>query len=386
MLTEMLLRPIVSIVGTGSYYPPNTKPPEHLEDLISTYYDIDPILKKTLEINKRSRIQQRHFAIPDDDPYWKDQNLPNIADCDAIFKQYGVPMAEQAARKALGDWGGSHEDITHLIAVTCTNTANPGFDFMLCERLGLHRNVQRTLLHGVGCAGGVAALRTANELLLGVAALGKTGRALVVTCELVSIFFRAELDGIVRDQEVNIGVTLFGDGAGALVLSNGIGTQRSEKAPLWNILNARSTILENSAKCLEFNVHPHGYHAVISKDVPKHVSSSLPAGFEDLIASTPLLCSFKANFNASSYDWALHPGGYGVLLRAQDVLNISEHHLRQSYDVYQTHGNTSSATILSIIHELAVEEGSARTGHDKVVVGAFGPGMTMEMAVMTRVT
>jgi type III polyketide synthase len=215
-------------------------------------------LKRTLDINKRSRIQQRHFAVPDDDPYWIDGNLPSITDCDAIFKQYGVSLAEEAARKALGDWGGLCEDITHVIAVTCTNTANPGFDFILSERLSLHKNVQRTLLHGVGCAGGVAALRTANELLLGAAALGKTGKALVVACELVSIFCRAELAGIVRDQQVNIGVTLFGDGAGALVLSNGIGTQSSEKAPLWNILNARSTILKDSANCLEFNVHPHG--------------------------------------------------------------------------------------------------------------------------------
>lgn len=125
---------------------------------------------------------------------------------------------------------------------------------------------------------------------------------------------------------------------------------------------------------------------MISKDVPKHVSSSLPACFQDLIATTPLLRLSKANFKASNYDWALHPGGYNILLRAQDELNISEHHLRKSYDVYQTHGNTSSATILSIIHELAVEEGSARTGREKVVVGAFRPGMTMEMAVMTGVT
>lgn len=165
-------------------------------------------------------------------------------------------MAEQAARKALEAGGGSHGDITHIIAVTCTNTANPGFDFMLSQKLGLHKNVQRTLIHGVGCAGGTAALRTANELLLGAAALGKTGRALVVACEMVSIFCRAELEEIAKDQEVNIGVTLFGDGAGALVLSNGIDTHRSEKAPIWNILNARSTILEDSANCLEFNVHP----------------------------------------------------------------------------------------------------------------------------------
>jgi len=167
-------------------------------------------------------------------------------------------MAEEAAKEALQDWGGSLNDITHVIVVTCTNTANPGLDFMLYKRLGLQRNVQRTLLHGIGCAGGVAALRTANELLLGAAAQKKPGRALVVACELTTIFLRTEIADIVREKQVNVGPTLFGDGAGALILSNGIDIQNTEKGPIWKILNAQSTTLENSASCLEFNVHANG--------------------------------------------------------------------------------------------------------------------------------
>jgi type III polyketide synthase len=356
-----------------------------------------------LEINKKSRIQYRHFALPEDDPYWSNPQLPDIADCDLLFKIYGIPMAEKAARQAIADWGGSFADITHVVVVTCTNTANPGLDFSVCQRLGLHQNVQRTLLHGIGCAGGVAALRSANEFLLGAAAQDKPGKALVIACELTSMFCRTELADAVRDQQVNIGPTLFGDGAGALVLCNGINTKPPEKAPLWNILNAQSTILGNSANCLEYTVHPFGkltslrfpttrnktkhlagYHAVISKDVPEFVRSWLSAGFKNLITSTPSLCCLRDNFNASNYDWALHPGGYGILRVAQRVLSLSEDHLRKSYDVYQTHGNTSSATILSIINELAHEESTAGSARDKVIVCSFGPGMTMEMAVIAR--
>jgi type III polyketide synthase len=124
---------------------------------------------------------------------------------------------------------------------------------------------------------------------------------------------------------------------------------------------------------------------VISKDVPKHIESSLCAGFEDLIGTTPSLQS-STNFKASDYDWALHPGGYGILVLAQQVLNISKQHLRKSYDVYQKRGNTSSATILSVINKLAGEECTTKTGRDKVVVASFGPGITMEMVVMARPT
>lgn len=217
-----------------------------------------PSLKKTLEINRKSKIQHRYSALPNDHPYWKESKLPSISECDLLFKKYGVPMAEEAANKALQDWGGSIDDITHMVVVTCTNTANPGLDYILSQRLGMHKNLQRTLLHGIGCAGGVAALRTANEFLLGRAASKKPGRALLVACELTTIFLRTEIAAIVRENQVHIGPTLFGDGAGALILSNGIGVQTTENRSYWKILNVQSTTLQDSARCLEFNVHEHG--------------------------------------------------------------------------------------------------------------------------------
>ena len=107
---------------------------------------------------------------------------------------------------------GSFTDITHVVVVTYTNTANPGLDFSLCQRLGLHQNVQHTLLHGIGCAGGVAALHSANEFLLGATAQDKPGKALVIACELTSTFCRTELADSVRGRQVNIRPTLFCDG------------------------------------------------------------------------------------------------------------------------------------------------------------------------------
>ncbi|KAE8377727.1 thiolase-like protein [Aspergillus bertholletiae] len=376
---------VVSVVGTAAHYPPHEFRSDNLRKVISAFHDPDdPALQQTLHINERSRIESRWTVFPTDDPFWSDPTLPDIADCDALFKQYGVPLAEEAARKALADWNGSLNDITHVVVVTCTNTANPGLDYQLCERLGLRNNVQRTLLHGTGCAGGAAALRTANDLLLAAAFRGKPGRALVVACEICSIFLRSMLEDIIKRQEPNVAMALFGDGAGAVVLSNGIRPQPSERAPLWNILNSSTTLLEDSALSLQFNIGPCGYHPVITKDVPGQTSSALPSGFHDLIASTPLLCSDKFNFDPSSYDWALHPGGYNLVLLAQSALGITEHHLRKSYDVYRLKGNTSSSTVISVINELAREQGTPESGRDRVIVAAFGPGITMEMAIMAR--
>ncbi|EPS27167.1 hypothetical protein PDE_02110 [Penicillium oxalicum 114-2] len=374
----------VAIVGTGAYYPPNRKSAADLKDIISKVHELDSIFNKILEINDKSMIKTRHFAIPDDHPYWGRPEVPTIAECDVLFKLYGAPMAETAAKKALDNWGGSMQDITHLVVVTCTNTANPGLDFHLSQKLGLSRNVHRILLHGIGCAGGVAALRTANELLLGAAFQAKAGRALVVACELTSIYCRTELADIERDHQVNVGVTLFGDGAGALVLSNSIGVTVSEKESVWNILNARSTVIKGSEQCLEYNVHARGYHAVISKDVPSFIRASISQGFEELIRSTPSLCRDGNNFVPSNYDWALHPGGYGVLVLAEQELGLSQHHLRKSHEVYRTRGNISSVTVLGVIDELAKEDVTSSSARRNVIVCSFGPGMTMEMAVMSR--
>ncbi|KAB8217529.1 thiolase-like protein [Aspergillus novoparasiticus] len=376
---------VISVVGTGAHYPPHELRSDELEKLISAFHDPnDPAARKTLYINEMSRIQYRRTAVPFDDPFWSDPKLPDIADCDVLFRKYGVPVAEEAARKALADWNGSFNHITHVVVVTCTNTANPGLDYMICERLGLRKHVQRTLLHGVGCAGGAAALRTANELLLGAAFQGKPGRALVVACEICTIFFRSMLEDIVKAQEANIAMTLFGDGASAMVLSNGICPKTSERAPLWNILNCCTTLLEDSASSIQFNIRPHGYHPVITKEVPGQTSAALPSGFQDLISSTPSLCSDRSNFDPSAYDWALHPGGYSIAVLAQNALGITEHHLRKTYEVYRLRGNTSSSTVISVINELAREQGTPESGRDKVIVAAFGPGITMEMAVMAR--
>ncbi|KAJ5917625.1 thiolase-like protein [Penicillium verhagenii] len=376
--------PIVSVVGTGSEYPTTRMGPEILEVVALRHYPDNPAFQKTLEINARSRIEERFSAVPPENPLWHQSTVPTIQECDELFKEFGVPLAEKAARKAIAEWGCSPNEITHIVAVTCTNTSNPGFEYFLSRRLGLGKNVQRTLLHGVGCAGGVAALRTANDLLLGAAAQGKPARCLVVACETPSVFIRRELDDLVKEQRPNVGLTLFGDCASALVLSNGLGVIGSERAPLWKILNCLTTQIPGSAGCLEYNIGPSGYLAVISKDVPKHIQSSLASGFKELISSTPSLRDSKSNFDPTVYDWALHPGGYGIILLAQQVLGLTMHHLRKSYEVYTKRGNSSSATVLSIMHKLANERGTSEPARDKMIAAAFGPGITMELVVMAK--
>ena len=60
-------------------------------------------------------------------------------------------------------------------------------------------------------------------------------------------------------------------------------------------------------------------------------------------------------------------------------MNLTAEHLRASYEIYMKYGNSSSATILSVLNKLRESEGK-----EQVVACAFGPGIALEMMVMRR--
>lgn len=207
-------------------------------------------------INENTGIHTRS-TVSIDVPFINQATAPTIDELAEFFLTEGVRLATGAARKAIAEWGGDVSAITHVVAVTCTNSANPGYDYYLARALGLRRTVDRTLLHGVGCAGGLAALRTAANIALGAAFLDRPARVLVVACELSSLMARSELDSLVANEELRIGVTIFSDGASALVLSNGVGDV-CEGKPLYDLLAWDHVTIPDTEKDIGFGVHPNG--------------------------------------------------------------------------------------------------------------------------------
>lgn len=112
--------------------------------------------------------------------------------------------------------------------------------------------------------------------------------------------------------------------------------------------------------------------AVMTKEVPKTAVSAIPLMFDQLWASTPP--------NPSDFDWAIHPGGAAILRGAQQNLNLEDDHIRASIEVYQSHGNSSSPTVLIVLDRLR----HMGKGRDDVVATSFGPGMMIEMCLLKR--
>lgn len=129
-----------------------------------------------------------------------------------------------------------------------------------------------------------------------------------------------------------------------------------------------------------------GWKVVLSPRVPKLAAAAVEPTFNDLLATLPNLPS---NYQAAAdFDWALHPGGATILSGVERAMNISAEHMRASYDTYINHGNSSSATVISVLDRLRQKDMDELAPGGKVkdfVVGcAFGPGIAIEMCMLKR--
>lgn len=88
----------------------------------------------------------------------------------------------------------------------------------------------------------------------------------------------------------------------------------------------------------------------------------------------------KTLLGPDNFDWALHPGGDAIIKGVQDLMSLTDEQLRASKKIYRTRGNASSAAVLIVLDEL---RGMGK-GKDDVVATSFGPGLSIEMAMLRR--
>jgi predicted naringenin-chalcone synthase len=82
----------------------------------------------------------------------------------------------------------------------------------------------------------------------------------------------------------------------------------------------------------------------------------------------------------ADFDWALHPGGTAIIEGVKSSMCLSEDHLRATGEIYRTRGNSSSPTVLIVLDMLR----SMGDGREHVVAASFGPGLSIEMAMLKR--
>jgi predicted naringenin-chalcone synthase len=265
------------------------------------------------------------------------------------------PQALQLALAATADLdiAAERHRITHLIVASCTGFTAPGLDLQLTERLGLRRDVERTLIGFMGCSAAVPALRAAYHAIRSQPG----ARVLVVNLELSTLHLQET-----HDIETVLSFLLFADGAAAALV-----TQDDHGIALDDF---RAAVIPNSADLITWHIGDQGFDMHLSGKVPGRIASALR---EDLSRGDP--GGILRGEGTQAVDlWAVHAGGRTVLDAVETGLRLDKSALLASRAVLRDYGNMSSATVMFVLRRLLRAGQSGARG----LAMAFGPGMVAE--------
>ncbi|MEA3189569.1 MAG: alkylresorcinol/alkylpyrone synthase [Thermoplasmata archaeon] len=279
-------------------------------------------------------------------------------DRNAAYVDAGLPLVEAAAREAIATAGLAPQDIGAVLFVSTTGLATPSLDARLAGRLGLRPDTLRVPVWGLGCAGGVAALNRAADLVRARPGL----HVLAVALELCSLSFdapRAMAAGQGGDKKAVVAASLFGDGCAAVVVSGqGIGARHEAGA---------SHLFPGTERVMGWDVEDGNLDVVLSPRIPDIVRAEM----------ANLVRPFVAGRRVDA--WVLHPGGAKVLEAYRDALGLSSADLAWSEEVLRAHGNMSSPTVL---FALQAWQRSRPAAGSTALLAALGPGFASELALV----
>ncbi len=247
------------------------------------------------------------------------------------FARHAPALATQAAERALADAGLRAETIDAVLISTCTGYLCPGLTSYVTEQLGLPQNVFALDLVGQGCGAALPNLRAAENLV----ASGQHKNVLSICVEVCSAAFYLD-----NDPGVLISACLFGDGAGAVILSGEADARR--RRVQWKSFHSITSPADRDL--LRFEQRKGMLRNILSPEVPKLAGKFARTVFEELIRST-------GENREKISTWILHAGGRDVLLALQKDLNLSPADLCWSANILREFGNLSSPFVLFVLEK-----------------------------------
>ncbi len=354
---------------------PETSYPQHtIGEIMLRGMDPDSKPARLLKrIYAHSDIDTRHSVISDyadgkeglflrkdlhslKNPSTRERNDRYREEARSLFSKVGSKAIEQAPDV-------ERDDITHVITVSCTGFFAPGPDFYVVNDLSLASSVQRAHIGFMGCYAVFPALRLARSISMA----DPDAVILVVSVELCTLHIQPteEIDKI-------IATSVFADGAGAAVVSS----RKPENQYRALRMDSFSTsISPDSEDEMAWNIGDNGFDMVLSTYVPRILEANVP-GIVDALLS-------ESEYARGDIDhWAIHPGGKAILDKVSKSLDLPTGALDGPRDVLRNYGNMSSATIFFVLEKVLANQPDES---DLVFALAFGPGLTVESAILSVV-
>jgi len=253
-------------------------------------------------------------------------------------------------------------DITHLITVSCTGFYAPGPDFDIIRSLGLRSSTERYHLGFMGCYAVIPALKLAHQLC----AANENANVMVVSVELCTLHFQAR--PVLDDM---ISASVFADGGSGAIISG----KQPDSGPYYSLDGFEAAIMDKGEEDMAWSIGDQGFNMTLSSYVPEILGDGL----------APFLNPIFDKYNLSQSDidlWGIHPGGRAILDKVEKTLSLRDDALQASRTVLSKFGNMSSATILFVLKQLLSEPSESTP--QKTLAMAFGPGLTIESALLTK--
>ncbi len=274
------------------------------------------------------------------------------------FAKHAPVLASQAARRALEDAGLEAGAIDAVIISTCTGYLCPGLTSYVAESLGMRADAVHLDLVGQGCGAAMPNLRTAEALL----ASGRCEQVLSVCVEVCSAAFYLD-----NDLGVLVSACLFGDGAGAAVVS------RRPLEGRTSIQWKAAASLHNPAKrdALRFEQVGGMLRNILTLPVPKLAGQHARQVLDGVLEAEGIA---RGEIDA----WILHAGGRRVLEELQRSIGLSAHEIAWSAGVLREFGNLSSPFVYFVLK--AARDARARAGW--WWMSSFGAGFSCHGALL----
>ncbi|MGZ5079904.1 MAG: type III polyketide synthase [Usitatibacter sp.] len=247
----------------------------------------------------------------------------------ARFVKHAPALASRAAQGALADAGLGSREVDAVVISTCTGYLCPGLTSYVAESLGLRPDAVYLDLVGQGCGAALPNLRTAEALI----ASGRCETVLSVCVEVCSAAFYLD-----NDLGVLVSACLFGDGAGAAVLSPR--PREGKRRVEWK--GAASLTDPAHRDLLRFEQVGGMLRNILTLPVPKLAAEHAGKVLREVLR-------WEGLAQEAIGTWVMHAGGRRVLDELRSGIGLSAADVRWSSAILREYGNLSSPFVLFVL-------------------------------------
>lgn len=348
--------------------------------------DIHITLRYTSHVPSITQINTRYFAVSDFTPEKADEKDPIFFDTDLNFqmplqarlekfKEKAIPLVCDTATRAIQEAKIDMSEVGKLVVVSSTGFFGPGLDCSIITKLGLSRNVDRTLIGFMGCAAGMNGLSVAKDYVK----LNPDKKALLVCVELSSV--HTTFDDNINDAILH---AIFADGCACCVL----GGATADEAPKGSfaILDSYSELAKGAEDGITLAMKTNGITCTLSKHLSSYIKASMPDYIEGFLKKHSL------ERKDISF-WGVHPGGTRIIEAVEASLGLTKEQTADSWTVLAKYGNMLSPSILYVLKlkwdraQKAKVEGVAPVASSDPKLGiafSFSPGVGIEGALLRQ--